>query len=111
LTGEELLLLRNDYPSCSLQGNRSQCTSVNLLKCTVSAVSQQCDIDIFPNDPCFIVQFIKKTPTRCNNVSKVLLFPIYVKLNMFWVTHHPSSGAWNCTGSLWFFIRGRLSDV
>jgi hypothetical protein len=38
------------------------------------------------------------------------LFTIYVKLNMFWATHRPSSGAQNCTGSL-FFIRGRLLDM
>jgi len=39
---------------------------------------------------------------------QILLFHIYMKLNMFRATHRPSSGAWNCTGSLWFFIRGRL---
>ena len=33
-------------------------------------------------DPCIIVQFIKKNPTRCKNVSKFLLFHIYMKLNM-----------------------------
>jgi len=27
---------------------------------------------------------------QCINI---LLFHIYVKLNMFWATHHPSSGA------------------
>jgi hypothetical protein len=30
-----------------------------------------------------------------------LLFHVYIKLNMFWVTHRPSSGAQNCTSSLW----------
>jgi len=34
----------------------------------------------------------KESPTRCNSVSE-FLFPIYMKLNMFWVTHRPSSGA------------------
>ena len=53
-------------------------------------------------------QFIKKNSTGFNNVSKFLLFHIYMKLNMFRATHGPSSGAWTCTGSLWFFIRGRL---
>jgi len=42
---------------------------------------------------------------------KILLFHIYMKLNMFQATHRPSSGAKNCTGSLWFFICGRLLDV
>jgi hypothetical protein len=32
-------------------------------------------------DPCIFVQFIKKNPTRRNNISKFLLFHIYVKLN------------------------------
>ena len=42
---------------------------------------------------------------------KILLFHIYIKLNMFRATHRPSAGVYNCTGSLWFFIRGRLLDV
>jgi hypothetical protein len=44
-------------------------------------------------DPCIIVQFIKKNPTRCNNVSKFLFFHIYMKLSVFRETHRPSSGA------------------
>jgi len=44
-------------------------------------------------DPCIIVQFIKKNPTRCKQCIKILLFYIYVKLNMFRATHRPSSGA------------------
>jgi hypothetical protein len=44
-------------------------------------------------DPCIIIQFVKRNPTRCNNVSKLLLFHIYMKLNMFRATHRPSSGA------------------
>jgi hypothetical protein len=35
----------------------------------------------------------KKNPTRCNNVSKFLLFRVYMKLNMFRATHCQSSGA------------------
>ena len=31
-------------------------------------------------------------PTRCNNFSSLLL-GVYVQLNMFWVSSHPSSGA------------------
>ena len=38
-------------------------------------------------------QFVKKNPTRCNNVSKFLLFQICMKFNMFRATHRPSSGA------------------
>jgi hypothetical protein len=52
----------------------------------------------------------KDNPTSCNSVSK-FLFHIYIKLNMFRATHRPSSGAQNCTSSLWFRIRERLLDV
>jgi hypothetical protein len=44
---------------------------------------------------------------QCINI----LFHIYMKLNMFRATHCPSSGAENCTSSLWFCIRGRLLDM
>jgi len=39
---------------------------------------------------------------------QILLFHIYMKLNVFRATRRPSSGAKNCTGSLWFVIHGRL---
>ena len=44
-------------------------------------------------------------------VYQSLLFHVYMKLNMFRATHRPSSGAQNCTSSLWFCIRKRLLDV
>jgi len=50
---------------------------------------------------------IQQDATVCQN----LLFLIYMKLNMFRATHRPSSGAKNCTSSLWFCIRERLLDV
>ena len=34
-----------------------------------------------------------------------------MRINMFRATHYPSSGAQNCTSSLWFCIRERLLDV
>jgi hypothetical protein len=37
--------------------------------------------------------FIKENPTRYKNVLQFLLFPIYVKFDMFRATHRPSSGA------------------
>jgi len=43
---------------------------------------------------------------QCNTI---LLFHIYMKLNMFRATHRPSSGAKNCIGGLWFFIHVRHS--
>jgi hypothetical protein len=44
-------------------------------------------------------------------VYQNLLFHVYMKLNMFWVTHRPSSGAQNCTSSLWFCMCERLLDA
>ena len=40
-----------------------------------------------------------------------LLFHVYIKFNMFRGTHRPSSGAQNCTSSIWVCIRKRLLDV
>jgi len=41
-------------------------------------------------------------PTRCDSFTSLLL-DIYVWLNMFWASPHPSLGAYNCTRSLWFY--------
>jgi hypothetical protein len=41
-------------------------------------------------------------PTRCNHFTSLLL-DVYVWLGMFWASPHPSSGAYNCTRSLWFY--------
>ena len=46
------------------------------------------------------VQIIQ--PTRCNSFTSLLL-DVYVWLNMFRASHRPSSGAYNCTRSLWFY--------
>jgi hypothetical protein len=40
-----------------------------------------------------------------------LLFHAYMKLNMFRAKHRLSSGAQNCTSSLWFCIRESLLDA
>jgi hypothetical protein len=41
-------------------------------------------------------------PTRCNSFTSLIL-DVYVWLYMFRVPPHPSSGAYNCTRSLWFY--------
>jgi hypothetical protein len=41
-------------------------------------------------------------PTRCNSFTSLLL-DVYVWLNMFRAPPRPSSGAYNCTSSLWFY--------
>jgi hypothetical protein len=46
----------------------------------------------------------KEKSNKMQQCIKILLFHIYMKLNMFRATRCPSSGAENCTGSLWFFI-------
>ena len=42
-------------------------------------------------------------PTGCNSVISLLL-DVYVWFNMFRASPRPSSGAYNCTSSLFFFI-------
>jgi hypothetical protein len=46
----------------------------------------------------------KEKINKTKQSIKILLFHIYMKLNMFRATHRPSSGAQNCTGCLWFFV-------
>jgi len=41
-------------------------------------------------------------PTRCNNFTSLLL-DVYVWLNIFRAPLRPSSGAYSCTRSLWFY--------
>jgi hypothetical protein len=41
-------------------------------------------------------------PTRCNSFTRLLL-DVYVWLNMFRASPRPSSGAYNCINSLWFY--------
>jgi hypothetical protein len=41
-------------------------------------------------------------PTRCNGFTSLLL-DVYVWLNIFRAPLRPSSGAYNCTRSLWFY--------
>ena len=41
-------------------------------------------------------------PTKCNSFTSLLL-DVYVWLNMFWAPLRPSSGAYNCNRSLWFY--------
>jgi len=41
-------------------------------------------------------------PTRCNSFTSLLL-EVYVWLNMFRASPRPSSEAYNCTRSLWFY--------
>jgi len=41
-------------------------------------------------------------PTRCNSFTSLLL-DVYVWLNVYRAPLRPSSGAYNCTRSLWFY--------
>jgi len=58
-------------------------------------------------DPCITVNSYRNSQQHAT-VFKNLLFHIYMKLNIFRATHRPSSGAQNCTSSLWFYICERL---
>jgi hypothetical protein len=44
-------------------------------------------------DPCITVHLIKKKSNKMQQRIKILLFLIYMKLDMFRATHRPSSGA------------------
>ena len=59
-------------------------------------------------DPCIIVY---RNSQQDATAYQNLLFHVYMKLHMFRATHRPSSGAQNCTTSLWFCIRERLLHV
>jgi hypothetical protein len=57
--------------------------------------------------PCIIVSSYRNS-LQDATVYKNSLYHVYMKLNMFRATHRPSSGAQNCTSSLWFCIRAQL---
>ena len=52
------------------------------------------------DDSFLSIQIIQ--PTRCNTFTS-LLIDVYVLLNMFRASPRPSSGAYNCISSLWFY--------
>jgi len=77
------------------------------------AINLQCDffVMLWILDPCIIVQFVKKNPTRCNSVSE-LYYSIFIRSSTCFgrhTAHHQEPKT--CTGSLWFFIRRRSLDV
>jgi hypothetical protein len=47
-----------------------------------------------------VIQIIQ--PTSCDSFTNLLL-DVYVWLNVFGASPRPSSGAYNCTRSLWFY--------
>jgi hypothetical protein len=49
---------------------------------------------------CLLIQI--NQPTRCKSFTSLLL-DVYMWLNMFRPPPRPSSGAYNCTRSLWFY--------
>jgi hypothetical protein len=61
-------------------------------------------------DPCIIANSYRSSQQDAT-IYQNLLFYVYMKLSTFRATHHPSSGAQNCTSSLWFCICERLLDI
>ena len=55
-------------------------------------------------DPCIIIKFVEKNPTRCNSVWKFIISYLYE-------AQHVSGDTPPIIRSLWFCIRGRLLDV
>jgi len=68
--------------------------------CNWVAETDSAPNDIKNNDEYNSIQIIQ--PTRCNSFTSLLL-DVYMCLNMFRVSPRPSSGAYNCTKSLWFY--------
>jgi len=66
-----------------------------------------CIINLVFVGPCIIVNSYRNSQQDAT-VYQNLLFHVYMKLNVFWATHRPSSGAQNCTSCLWFCMRERL---
>jgi len=80
--------------------------------------------DLMFVDPCIIVQFIKKNPTRCNNISKFYYFVFIWSLTCFerHTAHHQEpktalaasgfsymEGCWTCS---WCTLSGTVcTDV
>ena len=59
--------------------------------------------DLFGNHVNYSLRSIQiNQPTRCNSFTSLLL-DVYAWLNMFRAPLRPSSGAYNCTRSLWFY--------
>jgi hypothetical protein len=58
-------------------------------------------------DRCIIYNSYRNSQQDATVFQNFLLFHVYIKLNMFRATHRPSSGAQNCTSSLWFCISER----
>jgi len=90
-----------------------KCLNKELCEDLIIHKSQQYRIQLsFRLDVCGSVHHStihKERSNKMQQCNKILLFHIYMKLNMFRATHRPSSGAKNCTGSLWFFIHVRHS--
>ena len=65
---------------------------------------------VFMN-PCIIYNSYRNSQRDVTVYQNFSLFRVYIRLNVFRATHRPSSGAQNCTSSLWFCIRERLLDA
>jgi hypothetical protein len=96
-----------------------QCVGCFMIKSQKSKLCIETEA-IETNAKKFIVNSFGSKCELCNSyrnsqqdatVYQNLLFHVYMKLNMFRVTHRPSSGAQNCTSSLRFCIRERLLNI
>jgi hypothetical protein len=75
-------------------------SSLHMSVCRLSAYLQLFIYVQFNSIQFFSIQI--NQPTRCNSFTDLLL-DIYMWLNMFRAPLRPSSGAYNCTRSLWFY--------
>jgi len=95
---------------CLYSGDLMYYTKNSEITCIGHGTYQKTPTNLMFIDPCIIVQFIMKQPTRCNRVSKFIISCLYKAQHVSGDTpaHHQEH---NCTSSLWFCICERLLNV
>jgi hypothetical protein len=76
----------------------AQCAVISFCSSLILANTKKCDI--YKSVHHHTIQI--NQPTRCTSFQ-CLLLDIYVWLNMFRASFRPSSGAYDCIRSLWFY--------
>ena len=80
----------------------TSCFSDYMYRCFVLHLDKQSYVFLTFASSCYHHTIQINQSTRCSSFT-ILLLDIYVWLNMFRAPLRPSSGAYNCTRSLWFY--------
>jgi hypothetical protein len=98
------LCSKEDNPLCALQPENNPCSLTQGEKvCSFynDDISAKIYIQVQSNQT-FLAPIQIIQPTRCNSFTSLLL-DVYVWLNTFRASPRPSSGAYNCIRSIWFY--------